>query len=261
MKHNHFRLLFSWNRSSLIILSTFILLILVIAYVWWPLLQDYLGSYQPNMPFWMQTDWLLIIIFLFMSIMIMLNADLRRDTPMALIALAGGFVIEFWGTRTGLWHYYTGEQPPLWIIPAWPIAFLTVNRLAGFVNALIPWRTQKTINFSYWAIFSSFFAYFLYYAYPFVSKMLTILAILLCAIIIITFKDKRKAIFYFIAGSALGYFLELWGTTRECWTYYSGGYPPLFTVFAHGFAVVAVIYFYDFFIQLQSTLFLHRTSK
>jgi len=48
----------------------------------------------------------------------MLNADLRKDLPLALIALAGEFIIEAWGTLSGLWTYYTFETPPLWIIPA-----------------------------------------------------------------------------------------------------------------------------------------------
>jgi hypothetical protein len=43
----------------------------------------------------------------------------------------------------------------------------------------------------------------------------------------------------FIAGSGLGYFLELWGTTRACWTYYTQQTPPLFAVLAHGMAAVA----------------------
>ena len=37
----------------------------------------------------------------------------------------------------------------------------------------------------------------------------------------------------------MGYFLELWGTTRECWTYYTFQKPPLFAVLAHGMAAVA----------------------
>ena len=37
----------------------------------------------------------------------------------------------------------------------------------------------------------------------------------------------------------LGYFLELWGTTRACWTYYTLETPPLFAVLAHGLAAVA----------------------
>jgi hypothetical protein len=43
----------------------------------------------------------------------------------------------------------------------------------------------------------------------------------------------------FIAGAGLGYFLERWGTTRECWTYYTRQTPPLFAVMAHGMAAVA----------------------
>ena len=40
----------------------------------------------------------------------------------------------------------------------------------------------------------------------------------------------------FAAGAGLGYFLEVWGTTRECWTYYTRETPPLFAVLAHGMA-------------------------
>jgi hypothetical protein len=184
--------------------------------------------------------------------MIMFNVDLRRDIPMTAIALAGGFVIEFWGTRTGLWHYYTGEQPPLWIIPAWPIAFLTVNRLVIFINNFFHWSKEKWIAPAYWIIFAGFFAYLIYYAFPTITNVLTIFALFLCAIIIISQPRKELSIQYFLAGSGLGYFLELWGTTRECWTYYSGGYPPLFTIFAHGFAVVSIHYFCNVFFTLQT---------
>jgi hypothetical protein len=43
----------------------------------------------------------------------------------------------------------------------------------------------------------------------------------------------------FLAGAVLGIFLEYWGTTRECWTYYTLQKPPLFAVLAHGLASVA----------------------
>ena len=43
----------------------------------------------------------------------------------------------------------------------------------------------------------------------------------------------------FIAGAGLGYFLELWGTTRLCWTYYTLETPPFFAVLAHGMAAVS----------------------
>ena len=47
------------------------------------------------------------------------------------------------------------------------------------------------------------------------------------------------ALLTFAAGAGLGYFLELWGTTRQCWTYYTLQTPPLFAVLAHGMAAVA----------------------
>ena len=57
--------------------------------------------------------------------------------------------------------------------------------------------------------------------------------------LIATPPDHRQSLLVFIAGAGLGYFLELWGTTRECWTYYTYQTPPLFAVLAHGMAAVA----------------------
>jgi hypothetical protein len=46
-------------------------------------------------------------------------------------------------------------------------------------------------------------------------------------------------LFIFLMGAALGYFLERWGTSRLCWTYYTRETPPVFAVFAHGMASVS----------------------
>jgi ABC-type amino acid transport system permease subunit len=74
---------------------------------------------------------------------------------------------------------------------------------------------------------------------PTFDKSYTILSILLCLLLILTPTDHRYALLTFIAGIGLGYFLELWGTTRQCWTYYTFETPPLFAVLAHGMAAVA----------------------
>jgi len=74
---------------------------------------------------------------------------------------------------------------------------------------------------------------------PTFTKSYTILSLLLCGLLILTPTDHRLALLTFIAGVGLGYFLELWGTTRECWTYYTYQKPPLFAVLAHGMATVA----------------------
>jgi hypothetical protein len=77
------------------------------------------------------------------------------------------------------------------------------------------------------------------FVWPTLDKSLTWGALALCALLIATPADARAAVLIFIAGAGLGYFLELWGTTRECWIYYTGETPPLFAVLAHGMAAVA----------------------
>jgi hypothetical protein len=78
----------------------------------------------------------------------------------------------------------------------------------------------------------------LVFVFPTLDKSLTWLALLLCALVILSEKDHRTGWLVFIAGSGLGYFLERWGTTRECWTYYTYQTPPVFAVLAHGMAAV-----------------------
>ncbi len=89
--------LFRWNRSSWILISGFFLVIFLIIYVWWPLAQQVLSYIDWNGPWWLYMDWLLIGIFLFMSLTIVARADLRRDSLIILVATIGGLVIEFLG--------------------------------------------------------------------------------------------------------------------------------------------------------------------
>ena len=79
----------------------------------------------------------------------------------------------------------------------------------------------------------------LVFVHPTFDKSYTWFALILCIVLILTPTDHRHALLTFIAGSALDYYLELWGTTRECWTYYTRETPPLFAVLAHGMAAVA----------------------
>ena len=46
-------------------------------------------------------------------------------------------------------------------------------------------------------------------------------------------------VMFFTAGAAVGIFLEYWGTSRHCWTYWTKEIPPAEAVLAHGFASVA----------------------
>ena len=91
----------------------------------------------------------------------------------------------------------------------------------------------------FWAVFGGFYLLMLFYTRGTFDKPFTLTALLLCALIIISPGNRRHALILFIAGAGLGYFLELWGTTRECWTYYTRETPPLFAVLAHGMAATA----------------------
>jgi len=228
-----------WTRTSYYILSAFFALILLIIVVWWPLVVDYFAQVDPAYPIWQQLDWLLIGIFAFISLAIMARPNLKTDLWIILIGICGGLVIEGWGTQTRLWAYFTQERPPLWIIPAWPIASLTIDRMVRLINRWIPKYPSNLIKPGFYACFLCFYILMFFYVRPTIDKPLTVLALIACALLILTPGDQRLALITFLAGSVLGVFLEVWGTTRLCWTYYTHETPPLFAVFAHGLAAFA----------------------
>ncbi len=262
--HNPFRRLldlFGWTKHSTVLLGGFFLIVLLIVYIWWPLAEEALKYIDWSGPWWHYMDWLLLGIFAFMSLTIMSRADLRADALIVFVGMVGGLVIESWGTQTNLWFYYTAERPPLWIIPAWPIASLSIDRITRLLNFLttkvtpfVPrtpaacrcetakereGKTLLVFRTLYWFIFTGFLALMLYFVAPTFDKSYTLMATLLVLLLIVTPTDHRMAVLTFLAGAGLGYYLELWGTTRQCWTYYTYQTPPFFAVLAHGMAAVA----------------------
>jgi len=245
-----------WTRDSSILLGGFLLTIFLIVYIWWPLAEEYLAYVDWNGAWWRYMDWLLLGIFAFMSITIIARANLRTDLLIIFVGICGGLAIESWGTQTNLWHYYTAERPPLWIIPAWPIASLSIDRITrlldfglkslltfgehpGLAAVLSQETSDPVFRILYWIAFASFLSLMLVFVSPTLDKSFTWLSLALCILLIVTPTDHRFALLTFIAGSGLGYYLELWGTTRECWIYYTYQTPPLFAVLAHGMAAVA----------------------
>lgn len=236
-----------WTRDSSILLGGFLLTVFLIVYIWWPLAEEYLKYVDWNGAWWLYMDWLLLGIFAFMSLTIISRANLKTDALIIFVGICGGLAIESWGTQTNLWHYYTAERPPLWIIPAWPIASLSIDRITRALNWMIDQITVRSkfslqpsaFSIPYWIIFASFLTLMLVFVSPTFDKSYTWLATALCILLILTPSDRRFAVLTFVAGSGLGYYLELWGTTRECWTYYTNQTPPLFAVLAHGMAAVA----------------------
>ena len=234
-----------WTRDSRILLGGFFVTVFLIVYIWWPLAEEYLAYVDWDGAWWRYIDWLLLGIFGFMTLTIVAGADLKTDLLIVFVGICGGLAIESWGTQTHLWFYYTDERPPLWIIPAWPIASLSIDRIT---RALIFLTTKVTkghkgelvFRVLYWLTFISFLILMLVFVAPTFDKSFTWLSLGLCLLLILTPTDHRFALLTFIAGSGLGYYLELWGTTRQCWTYYTYQTPPVFAVLAHGMAAVAL---------------------
>lgn len=230
-----------WTRDSSILLGGFFVTIFLIVYIWWPLAEEYLAYVDWNGEWWRYIDWLLIGIFGFMSLTIIARADLKTDLLIIFVGICGGLAIESWGTQTNLWFYYTDERPPLWIIPAWPIASLSIDRITKFLDWLIGRKItnlHSLFSVLYWLTFISFLCLMILFVAPTFDKSFTWLSLGLCVLLILTPTDHRFALLTFIAGSGLGYYLELWGTTRQCWTYYTYQTPPFFAVLAHGMAAV-----------------------
>ncbi len=228
-----------WGRSSYVLLSLFLATIVLIGVVWWPLLRDYMASFDPGYPWWAQVDTLLLGIFAAMTALIMARADVRADTRLAVVGLIGGLMIESWGTQTRLWTYYTNERPPLWILPAWPIATLSIDRVIRALKVWAPRGRPHVYRAAQLTVLICFLALMLVFVWPTRAQPSTLAALGLCAVLIFTNSDPRTQLLTFVAGAGLGYFLERWGTTRACWMYYSGETPPVFAVLAHGMAAVA----------------------
>src|SRR6266540_4853617 len=181
-----------WTRDSNILLGAFFITVFLIVYIWWPLAEEYLAYIDWNGPWWRYMDWLLLGIFTFMSITIITRANLKTDALIVFVGICGGLAIESWGTQTNLWHYYTAERPPLWIIPAWPIASLSIDRITRRLDFLTTkaqsLKDPKIKNFVSWCLsdfvfkilysltFASFLTLMLVFVSPTLDKSYTILS-------------------------------------------------------------------------------------
>jgi len=221
---------FVWSgftRLSLLPVLGVVLTAVLVAVGWWDLV-------DVNDPF----DGLLAFLWLFMALLMSWRVRLRRDLLLAFTAVWGGFLIEWWGTTTQLWTYFTRERPPLWIIPAWPVAALATERLAYMLDRALP----RSRLWPWWVLYVSvplFIVWMCGFMAPswHVSSSHVVLGIMIG--VTIGSRTPRRDVVLFVMGTVLGYGLEYWGTSRHCWTYYTRETPPWVTAFAHGFASVA----------------------
>ncbi len=187
-------------------------------------------------------DQLLLAIWAAMAAAISWQVRARYDLRLVLVGLVGGGLIEWWGTNTGLWSYFTNERPPLWILPAWPAAALTIDRGRMLLDRLVAevgpcsksrWRVLYFLLLPGFAIWmGSFLA-------PSLDRGASRVVLGLMVLVALRCPSPRRDVLLFVSGTVAGLFLEYWGTSRECWTYYTRQIPPPVTIAAHGFASVA----------------------
>lgn len=214
-----------YDRRSLILIIVVACMFSTVAYLW----RDIIGPDDLKDP-------LLLSIWAFMLAVLVWNLDGKRDFPRMAVGLAGGLFIENWGTHTSIWTYYTDERPPLWILPAWPVAAISIDRIARVLDLAC---SQVRIERLWWVMVIGFPILMLDFVWPYMNSWTTIVAVLTVFATFALVGDRRQDVALMLAGAGLGVFLEYWGTSRMCWTYYTREVPPVFAVFAHGLAALS----------------------
>jgi hypothetical protein len=182
------------------------------------------------------TDWLLWGSWGLMIALLCWDIRPKRDVALAVAGFALGLLAEWWGTVTELWTYFTNERPPLWILFAWPIATLAIDRV-GRAFTLLTTRLPA-IRVWYWTAMTMVFGSFAVWASSTVREPVSCLVAFVAIVTLVTSRTHARDVALLLGGTALGYLLERWGTTRECWVYHTGETPPPIACVAHGFVAV-----------------------
>lgn len=149
----------------------------------------------------------------------------RRDARLALTAAALGAAAEAWGTRTGLWTYYTAEAPPLWIVPAWALGAVIVDRVhAGLRISSMARRTgalpRAAARLLHILLGTAALAVCVLFARPAWGRPATWAILAGLAAAAFWRAEPRDAVRRLAVGAGLVVFADLWGTLSECWRYH-----------------------------------------
>ncbi|MBT5032769.1 MAG: hypothetical protein HOM55_10795 [Proteobacteria bacterium] len=188
---------------------------------------------------------LMLLILVIATAVISLKTTVIFDLAVVLTGLAIGYMVEAWGTRYGLWSYYTNEKPPLWIIPVWPLGALLTDRVNTIWGNIFSNHCHRaTVTRCYWFVAISFLAIIVIFTLPASSNPATYIGILLLGITL-TYRPQPETYFpLLIIAAILVLPADYWGTASDCWHYYS--YPTnnmlsIDTGVAFGIAFDAVV--------------------
>lgn len=219
-------LLSGFDRRSALALALALATYTAVGWRWQHLINPRLGM-----------DYLLAGIWVFMTLLLTWRIEARADLRLIFLGLCGGAFIEWWGTSTNLWWYFTKERPPAWIVPAWPVAALTIHRLPALLRPL--WPAIDRLGALYWPVCLGFIGVMTRFLWPSIELLPSQIVVAMMLGITIIGRRPHRDMSVFLTGAALGVLLEYWGTSRKCWTYYTHEVPPFEAVLAHGFAAIA----------------------
>jgi len=150
-----------------------------------------------------------------------LRVDPRVDLTVLALAAVAGWCAEAWGTRLGLWTYYTRETPPLWIVPAWSLGALVIDRMSDHASRLLaPRLDTRGAALLYGGLVVLTVVVFAAFSRPVLTHPATVaLAAALLAGFAIK-PDPKAAVPVLLTGFVCVFFADLWGTTNHCWRYH-----------------------------------------
>lgn len=236
-----------FRRASLVALLILISVISAIALSWPELAAAEWNAIFGRGDWVAHMDWLLMGLGIFFFICTALDPS-RHDLATIAAGVLGGAIIEIWGTRSGLWYYYTGERPPLWILPAWGMSALSNEKMQRLSMLLMPPALRERLlterdgsvllRSGYFALVAFLVSFYLYWSWPAITHPYTFCTTLLIVAALASPRYPAYAISLFLNGALLGIFLEIWGTGHHCWNYYDGKTPSPFPIFGHGIAAL-----------------------
>ena len=71
------------------------------------------------------------------ALLIPYRFDLRQDFLIYVCGMLLGGMYEYLGTAWGEWTYITREVPPVWIVPLWGLAAVSMHHLAGLLRQAV----------------------------------------------------------------------------------------------------------------------------
>ena len=186
-------------------------------------------------------------------LLLVYGSDYRRDVPLFAAGVLLGYWGEWWGTTRGVWTYWNGATPPVYLPPLWGLGLLSVERLSRLLRRSLPELNTRAGRSVALALLALPLAATLAHSWPRLVLVdwrgrldLHFFAGLAAALYLVgrTLRDPqaglRSVLAIYLCGMLLGGFYEYMGTSWGEWAYITAETPPLWIAPLWGYACVAM---------------------